>query len=64
MAGGTRVYPQRQTKADTYIHHARRRLDGSDPMAGTRHMDETGRGLPDTTRTATWWRVFTVGPRA
>ena len=30
MVGGTRVYPQRQIKADTYIHHARRRLDGSD----------------------------------
>ena len=49
MAGGTRVYPQRQIKAYTYIHHARRRMDGSDPTAGTRGTDETGRGDPNAT---------------
>ena len=64
MAGGTRVYPQRQTKAYTYIHHARRRVDGSDPTAGTRDRDETRRGLLNATRAATRWRVFAVGPRA
>ena len=49
MVGGTRVYPQRHTKAYTYIHHARLRLDGSDPTAGTRGTDETGRGDPNAT---------------
>ena len=63
MVGGTRVYPQRQTKAYTYIHHAHRRMDGRDPTAGTRGTDETGRGLPNATQAATWWRVFT-GPES
>ena len=39
------------------------RMDGSDPTAGTRGTDEIGRGLPNATRAATWWRVLT-GPES